>query len=197
MNRLLFLGLIVALTAGAPLLAAGGDVGEPAPDFRLSDTWGKKHSLSDYRGKVVVLEWINPGCPFSMRHIESRTMIDLAASGEDLIWLAINSTSEDHKDFLDARSHHALNQAHDITYPVLLDPSGKTGHAYHAKTTPHMFVIDEEGVVIYNGAIDDDAYGKKRNGKNYVAMALEAHAEGKAPDPATTKPYGCSVKYQK
>jgi len=192
----------VALAACAAILAAACDaaasatVGDPAPGFTLQDLDGQAHSLSDYRGKVVVLEWINPKCPFSARHAREKTMINLAHK-YDVVWLAVNSTSPQSQDAMSAAAHRAYDQEHGIDYPVLVDPTGEVGKSYGAKTTPHMFVIDESGTLIYDGAIDDDPLARDRPDQrtNYVALALEAHAAGKPVDPATTKPYGCTVKY--
>ena len=175
--------------------AAETAVGAPAPDFSLTDLAGKVHRLADYRGRVVVLEWINPNCPFSRRHAEEGTMTRTAAAHSDVVWLAINSTAKDHRDFLTAEQHAKYDQEHGVNYPVLVDSDGKVGHAYGASTTPHMFVVDEQGKVIYRGAIDDDPYGKGKQRTNYVDGALAEHAAGKPVDPASTKSYGCSVKY--
>lgn len=185
---------LAALLAALPLSASVA-VGDAAPSFSLPDLRGEMHSLEDYRGKVVVLEWINPNCPFSARHAGSGTMTGLAKHHPDVVWLGVNSTAKGHQDHLTPREHLAYNAKHGIEYPVLVDESGAVGHDYAAKTTPHMIVIDEEGTVIYDGAIDDDPYGRADAPDNYVADALAAHAAGRAPDPATTKPYGCSVKY--
>lgn len=176
--------------------AADAKVGSAAPDFTLRDQAGTDHSLSAYRGRVVVLEWINPNCPFSRRHAEEGTMTRLAKANSEAVWLAINSTAQGHKDFLAPEQHAAFNGKHGITYPILYDTDGKVGRAYDARTTPHMIVVDEQGRIVYDGAIDDDAYGRKEQRTNYVAAALEAHAAGRAPDPAATQPYGCSVKYE-
>lgn len=192
-RRISLLAAIVAIVATGALLAAPRP-GETAPDFTLPDLDGEEHTLSDHRGKVVVLEWINPNCPFSVRHAEERTMISLADE-RDVVWLAVNSTAEGHKDYLEPAEHAEYNASKEIDYPVLYDTSGDVGRAYDAKTTPHMYVIDEEGTLIYVGAIDDDPYGREDAPTNYVADALDAHT-GRAPvEPATTKPYGCSVKY--
>lgn len=184
------------LTAGwACADASAATVGEPAPGFTLPDLEGGEHALSDYRGQVVVLEWINPNCPFSLRHAREKTMIELA--DRDVVFLAINSTNPDSRDFLKTSEHEAYNREHGIDYPVLYDRSGDVGRAYDAKTTPHMYVIDEEGTLVYQGAIDDDPPGRHTASEraNYVMATLESHAEGSPPDPATTKPYGCTVKY--
>jgi peroxiredoxin len=175
--------------------SAAARIGSAAPAFTLTDQTGKQHRLADYRGKVVVLEWINPNCPFSRRHAEEGTMTRLAKSNPEVVWLAINSTAGDHKDFLSPERHTAFNAEHQIAYPVLYDSDGKVGHSYGAKTTPHMIVIDETGKVVYDGAIDDDPYGRSDARTNYVQAALQAHGAGRAADPAATKPYGCTVKY--
>ena len=174
---------------------AGAKVGAEAPAFTLGDQTGKQHSLAGYRGKVVVLEWINPNCPFSRRHAEEGTMTRLASSEPDVVWLAVNSTAESSGDFLTPDRHAAWNAEHQIAYPVLYDRDGEVGQAYGAKTTPHMIVVDEAGKVVYNGAIDDDPHGRSDSRTNYVQAALAAHRAGRAADPAATRPYGCSVKY--
>jgi alkyl hydroperoxide reductase subunit AhpC len=121
-------------------------------------------------------------------------MVTTASAHPEAVWLAINSTHRGHRDYLDPAAHKAYDQQHGIAYPVLDDSSGVTGRAYGARTTPHMFVIDREGKVAYIGAIDDDPTGREAK-VNYVDAALTALAAGKTPDPSTTKPMGCSVKY--
>jgi hypothetical protein len=193
---LLSLTLLVVLSCTtAPASAAA--VGEKAPGFELVDLAGQKHALADYAGKTVVLEWINPNCPFSDRHAREKTMTDLAAEHGEVVWLAVNSTNPDHRDFLTKEQHAAWAGKNGIEYPILYDESGEVGHAYGAKTTPHMYIIDGGGTLLYNGAIDDDPPGRKAKGErdNYVEGGLVDLAGGGSPDPATTKPYGCSVKY--
>ena len=190
--------LVLALAVAVLLPAcarAESAVGAPAPDFTLADLDGKQHHLADYKGRVVVLEWINPNCPFSRRHAEEGTMTRTAAKHSEVVWLAINSTDKKHRDFLAPAQHADYDKQHGITYPVLADSDGKVGHAYGASTTPHIFVIDEQGKVIYRGAIDDDPYGKGKARNNYVDAALRAHEAGKPIEPASTTSYGCSVKY--
>src|ERR1044072_1406851 len=190
------LALAFALTALVPACArAESAVGAPAPDFTLTDLSGKQHHLADYRGRVVVLEWINPNCPFSRRHAEEGTMTRTAAAHSDVVWLPVNSTDKKHRDFLSAEQQASYDKEHGIAYPVLADSDGKVGHAYGASTTPHMFVIDEQGKVIRRGAIDDASYGRSKQRTNYVDAALTAHAAGKPVNPASTTSYGCSVKY--
>jgi peroxiredoxin len=195
--------LALALVATAATLSlacdasAAATVGESAPGLTLTDLAGKEHDLAAYRGKVVVLEWINPKCPFSERHAREKTMIDLAQGNAEVVWLAVNSTNPDSSDYLQPADHRAYNRKHGIDYPVLYDPSGEVGRAYDAKTTPHMYIIDEEGTLLYNGAIDDDPLAREKPAQrtNYVADGLGDHAQGTPVDPPTTKPYGCTVKY--
>ena len=187
--------LLLALTAAAAL--AAGAVGETAPAFQLKDLDGKTRSLADYKGKVVVLEWLNPNCPFSDRHAREKTMSSLAKKHGSVVWLGINSTSSGHQDFLQPAEHKAWAQKNGVNYAVLYDETGKVGKAYGAKTTPHMFIVDEQGKIAYNGAIDDDPSGRTAAAQrtNYVDGGLIAELAGKKADPAATKPYGCSVKY--
>ena len=185
----LCLSLLVSMTASASV-----NVGEAAPGFSLNDENGKAHALASYRGKVVVLEWTNPRCPFVVRHYKAATMKKLAETyaKNDVVWLAVNSSH-----FALADDTKAWAKKHGHTYHTLHDPSGKTGHAYGAATTPHMFVIDGGGVVRYAGAIDDDPWGEKDARTNYVEQSLTAMVAGGAPKISSTDPYGCSVKYKK
>jgi peroxiredoxin len=197
--RITFLGLAVlslATLAAVPALAAGA-VGEKAPDFKLKGIDGKTYSLADFKGKTVVLEWVNPNCPFSDRHAKEKTMSELHKQHGEVVWLGINSTASGHQDFLKPAEHLAWSQKNGVNYPVLYDETGTVGHAYDAKTTPHMFIIDAEGKIAYNGAIDDDPSGRKGKAEraNYVDGGLTAELASKAIDPASTKPYGCSIKY--
>jgi len=188
--------LAAALLAATPALAAG-TVGDPAPAFSLQDLDGGSHSLADYQGKVVVLEWINPNCPFSDRHAREKTMTTLHHKYGDVVWLAINSTNPDSRDYLPPAKHAAWAEKRGIDYTILHDESGKVGKAFDAKSTPHMFIVDAAGVIAYNGAIDDDPPGRKpeQERTNYVDDGLGAELAGSAVSPTTTKPYGCSIKY--
>jgi hypothetical protein len=175
-------------------------VGALAPDFMLKDIYGKTFRLSDFKGKTVVLEWINVGCPFVKGHYNNGNMQRLQKkyTTEGVIWLTINSTRPDHpeaftadecqKIFADWKSMATAN---------LMDEERTVGHLYEAKTTPHMFIITSLGTIAYNGAIDDDRStdGGVNAKVNYVEEALEALKAGKAVSVVTTKPYGCSVKY--
>ena len=170
-------------------------VGKPAPAFTLKDSAGKDVSLSDFKGKVVVLEWMNPGCPVCRGKMEdgsvAKMMADSKAITPDVAFLFINSTAATANKPAESGEYLAKNK---ITAPALIDGDGMVGHMYGAKTTPHCYVIDSKGVLAYAGAIDDDA-GK--NSKNYVVNAIQALKDGKDVSPATTKPYGCGVKYGK
>ena len=189
--------LLLALTAGPAL--AGGAVGETAPAFSLKGVDGKTYSLADYKGKVVVLEWVNPNCPFSDRHAKEKTMSNLVKKhGKGgVVWLGINSTSASHSNFLKPAEHKAWAEKNGVNYAVLYDETGKVGKAYDAKTTPHLFIVDEQGKIAYNGAIDDDPSGRTAAAQrtNYVDGGLIAELANKKIDPAATKPYGCSIKY--
>ena len=186
--------LLVAVAAPA---LADGTVGAAAPGFTLKGLDGSEHSLADYAGKAVVLEWINPNCPFSNRHAEEKTMTTVAGKHQEVVWLGINSTNPDSRDYLTPAAHQKWAEKNGIHYAILTDPTGEVGHAYGARTTPHMFIIDEQGKIEYNGAIDDDPAGRKAMAQraNYVDGGLTEHEHSQAVDPATTKPYGCSVKY--
>lgn len=188
------LALAVSLVAtGALASSTGAEVGKAAPSFELKDESGKVHRLSDYKGKVVVLEWTNPECPFVKRHYVAKTMdtTNKSFAGKDVVWLAIDSTSHN-----TPQKSAAWKKEEGFSYPVLQDASGATGKAYGAKTTPHMFVIDGEGIVRYAGGIDDDPRGKVQKPNNHVQAAVTAVLAKKTPPAQSTKPYGCSVKYK-
>ena len=195
--RLAMACAILAMAAGCGTAEeAGGDTSEGAPAFTLADYDGRRVSLSDYDGKIVVLEWLNYECPFVKYHYETKnTMIELAEKykNNNVAWLAINST----KHATDERNRD-FAEKHKIPYPILDDRSGKTGRAYGAVTTPHMFIIDAGGSIVYNGAIDNAPLGKVKDGGepvNYVDKALSELIAEKKITTARTKPYGCTVKY--
>ncbi len=177
------------------------EIGKPAPDFQLADTNGVVHKLSDFKGKPVVLEWINHNCPFVVKHYSQGNMQGLQEkyTAKGVIWLSINSTNPSHKDFKDEAASNAATKEHNAKpTAVLLDKDGTVGKLYGAKTTPHMFVIDANGNVAYMGAIDSvkstDA-ADIEGATNYVAAALDALLDGKTVEISSTQPYGCSVKY--
>lgn len=173
--------------------AAAVEVGSKAPDFTLTNYDGNTVSLADYKGKIIVLEWFNYECPFVRYHYEkAKTMIELPDKYKDrgVVWLAINSTKH-----LTTEGNKEFAEKFKLGYPILDDRSGKVGHLYGARTTPHMFIIDAKGNIAYNGAIDNSPMGKEENVINYVDKALAELTAGKEVSTANTKPYGCSVKY--
>ncbi|GEL73820.1 thioredoxin family protein [Myxococcus virescens] len=180
------------LFVGAPALA-DAEVGKPAPTFTLKDESGKEHTLAQYKGKVVVLEWTNPECPFVQRHYKSDTMVTTLKGfdAKKVVWLAVDSTAHNTPE-----KSAAWKKEEGFPYPVLQDASGTVGKSYGAKTTPHMYVIDETGVVRYAGAIDDDPRGKSAKPANHVKTAVDAVVGGQQVPTSTTTPYGCSVKYK-
>jgi len=189
--------LAIPMTGAAANLAPGA----AAPTFELTDTDGNTHRLADYlgQGRIVVLEWFNPDCPFIVKHHQThRTMNETfaAVAYEGVIWLAINSSAPGKQGHGLQRNRRAVEE-YDISFPVLIDEDGAVGRSYGAKTTPHMFVITPDGKVAYNGAIDDDRSAGKLGETNHVAEALTSLLDGKPVKTASTKPYGCSVKYAK
>jgi peroxiredoxin len=192
--------IMLAFFIPAIITATPPEIGKPAPDFSLHDVNGKLVKLADFKGKIVVLEWINEGCPFVKGHYENGNMQSLQQkyTDEGVVWLTINSTRPDHPEAYDAaKSKEQLNawKAHS-TYN-LMDEDRTVGHLYEAKTTPHCFVIGADGILRYQGAIDDDRStdGGKNAKVNFVSQALTALLANKEIETTSTKPYGCSVKY--
>jgi peroxiredoxin len=173
---------------------AKAEIGKPAPSFELKDVEGKSHLLADNKGKVIVLSWYNPGCPFVVRHLKEGTFDGLRKQfPEDKVaFMLIDSTKS-----ATAADLKKSGEEYGLHVPVLLDPDGMVGHAYGAKTTPHVYVIDQHGKLAYSGAIDSDPTGTKVAGEvdHYAADAVKALLAGETVKAATTKPYGCSVKY--
>jgi len=197
-----------AAVAGLAILmgfsvAWGARVGEPGPDFAATDTNGRVHKLSEYRGQFVVLEWTNRGCPYTQKHYNSGNMQRLQRewTGKGVIWLTIISSAPGTQGYVTAPEENAyLKEVNAAPTAVLLDPTGAVGQLYDAKTTPHMFIINSEGTLIYNGAIDDrptTELADVNGAKNYVSVSLQQATSGKPVTDATTRPYGCSVKYRK
>lgn len=189
-------GLFAAAILGA------ATVGQPAPAFTLTDLDGKTHSLSDFKGKTVVLEWVNPECPFVVKHYEKSGNLPAtqkAAVEDGVVWLLINSAAPGKQgdyDVTAAKAWLEKNKAAATAY--LRDPDGKVGKAYDAKTTPHMYVINPQGILVYNGAIDSKRSANAKDiesAENYVKSALAALKAGEPVATATSQPYGCSVKY--
>jgi peroxiredoxin len=191
---------ILAVFACSSLYAL--DTNSEAPDFTLTSVDGKTVNLSDYKGKTVVLEWYNMGCPFVVKHYKNGDMQALQsdAIGKGVVWLTINSTNPNHKDFRPTDKAAAEVKEHKIaSTAMLVDSDGKVGKLYGAKTTPHMFVIDPSGKVVYQGAIDDasSVSANPKESKNYVRAALDEVLAGKPVTTSQTKQYGCGVKYGK
>lgn len=179
--------LLWTVASTAPALTAG----DKAPDFELADYEGKKHKLSEHKGKIVVLEWTSPACPFTLEHYERRTMIKTREKHKDkVVWLAIDSSHDVSEGAL-----YNWSKRWKIDWPILMDGSGATGRKYGATATPHMFVIDKEGVVRYHGAIDDDPTNSKKKIVNLVDEAVTALLADKPVKVPSTAAYGCGIKY--
>lgn len=176
-------------------------IGKPAPNFTAIDSNGKSHQLSDFKGKVVVLEWTNHECPFVRKHYESDNMqtTQRKAKDNDVIWLSIVSSAPGQQGHVDGTKANKLTTDRNaLPTAVLLDPEGTIGRLYNARTTPHMFVIAADGTLAYMGAIDSIPSSDKADvpkAENYVKAALEKVLKGEAITNATTQPYGCTVKY--
>ena len=190
------------LVRGAHLPARAARVGQPAPDFSLPDTGGKAVRLADFRGRFVVLEWTNPGCPFVRKHYESGNMgaTQKLARDQGVAWLAINSTETASGDYLEPpRLADWLKQHQGVPTAVLMDPEGTTGRAYDAKTTPHLYIVDPQGMLVYAGGIDSIASARVSDiekATNHVKAALADIAAKRPIAQAVTKPYGCTIKYK-
>jgi peroxiredoxin len=193
--------IIAVLMMGIATSAQAAEVGKPAPAFAAKDINGAEQSIAQYAGKIVVLEWNNPGCPFVKKHYESDNMQKLQQYAKDkgVVWFTINSGAEGkqgHMNAEQAKEYVSKVSAQPAAY--ILDREGKIGHLYEAKTTPHMFVIDASGNLAYNGAIDDKSSTDKddiKTAKNYVRVAIDSLLAGKKVETAQTQAYGCSVKY--
>ena len=202
MKRSILSPVLFALVLSlAPALASAARVGEPAPDFTGTASNGKTYHLADYRGNYVVLEWHNNGCPYVGKQYNSGNMQRLQKrwTGQGVVWFTILSSAPGKQGYLTAgEENDYLTRMQAAPTAALLDPSGEIGHLYDAKTSPHMFVINPQGVVIYDGAIDDKPTTDLADipgATNYVSLALEQAMAGKPVETATTRPYGCSVKY--
>jgi peroxiredoxin len=201
MKAKLLLITLTALGLGALQAAEAPRVGAPAPGFSLPDANGKTHSLGEFKGKYVVLEWFNPGCPFVQKHYKSENMQQLQKqfTGKGVVWLTIDSSAEGKQGYL--TSAEAKKQMTDWkmnSTALLLDPSGKVGHEYDATNTPHMYVIDPSGKLIYSGAIDNKPTANPddiKGATNYVQAALTEAMEGKPVETTNSRAYGCSIKY--
>ncbi len=200
MNRLIPICAAIVAAFAVPAAAEQAN-GQKATDFKLTDASGKTVQLSDYRGKTVVLEWNNPGCPFVQRHYESGNMqkTQAAAKAGGAVWLTINSGApgkQGHMDAMTAKKWVGEQKATPAHY--LLDPKGIVGKGYAAKTTPHIYIVDGQGTLRYQGGIDDKPAARIAeipSARNHVTAALGELKAGKPVSVAQTQPYGCSVKY--
>jgi hypothetical protein len=198
----IFIPLLCSLLAAAPVsVRAEARIGGKAADFSLPASDGKTYRLADNGGKFVVLEWFNVGCPFSRKHYEGGNMQSLQKiyTNKGVVWYSICSSAQGKQGYLTA-SEAAKNRRDDKVHSTatLLDPEGQVGRLYGAKTTPHLFIINPAGVLIYAGAIDDHNSADLADipqSKNYVAQALDEALAGKPISTPNTRPYGCSVKY--
>jgi peroxiredoxin len=188
------------IAPGAPARAAV-QTGMSAPDFTAKDSKGAQHTLAAYRGKTVILEWTNHECPYTVKHYATGNMqaLQAAATGSGAVWLTVVSSrpgEQGHVKATEADRLTATRRARPTA--VLLDPKGQLGRLYDARTTPHMFVIDGAGMLVYMGAIDDRPTASQssvKGARNYVREALDAVAAGRPVALPSTRPYGCSVKY--
>lgn len=188
-------GLFTAASAQA------ASVGQPAPDFTLTDTAGKAVKLSDFRGKPVVLEWNNPGCPFVRKHYNGNLQaLQKEFTGKGVIWLAINSTRDDSPDYLSpAQLARWMADKGAATSATLMDEDGKVGQAYSARVTPHMYIVNAQGALVYAGAIDSIPSAREADiakATNYVRQGLTELLAGQPLSTPTSQPYGCSIKYK-
>jgi len=201
MKKMFLSSTTAAFFALVSLGLAAPKVGEPAPGFSLTDLSGQTHSLADYKGKYVVLEWNNPDCPFVKKHYESGNMQKLQeeARAKGAVWLTINSSAPGKQGaYAPDKLAQLTKEKHAEPTAYLLDGDGKVGREYEAKTTPHMFVVNPEGKLIYEGGIDDKptpSQGDIPGANNYVRAALTESMAGKPVTTPTSRPYGCSVKY--
>jgi len=200
-HALLTAALFTSLALASASALANATVGQPAPAFSAVDTSGKTVSLADFKGRHVVLEWVNPGCPFVRKHYDSANMLfkDKGATDKGVVWLAINTTATDAGDYLKpAAMAEWMSKQRAAASATLMDSDGKVGRAYGARTTPHMYVINAKGTLVYAGAIDSKASANPADipsSTNHINVALAESLAGKPVSVASTRPYGCSVKY--
>jgi peroxiredoxin len=201
MNRLIIFSIVSIMMFTGLISASETEIGKPAPDFTLTDSNGNEHSLSDYEGKFIVLEWINFGCPFVKKHYKSGNMQKLQKTytGKDVVWLTICSSAPGKQGNLPPEEiNQELADYNTANTAYLIDESGEVGQLYGAKTTPHMYIINNEGVLVYAGGIDnikstdtDDI----EKAINYVKEGLDLLLDDKEIETSVSAPYGCSVKY--
>lgn len=192
---------LIGLALASPTVLAEATVGQPAPAFSAPGADGKTISLDSYRGKTVVLEWTNADCPFVKKHYESGNIPNLqaAAKQDGVVWLQVISSAPGKQGYVDGAAALKLNEYRGaVPAGIVLDPKGTIGKEYGAQTTPHLYIVDTKGTLVYKGGIDSIASSDKGDiakAENYVTSALGELKQGKAITQASTKPYGCSVKY--
>jgi len=197
-----FVSYLIVFAISVLTAHAGAVVGEQAPEFTLTGIDGNQYALEDYRGKYVVLEWINHDCPFVRKHYDTGNMQALQSTytDKDVVWLSICSSAPRTQGHYEPEEHQQiLSKKNAAPTALLLDESGDVGRAYGAKTTPHMYIIDPDGKLIYQGAIDDIPSTRSSDvpdAKNYVQLTLNASMNGKPIPRTSTRPYGCSIKYR-
>lgn len=202
LNRRTFTSsLVLPVLAVGMNLAHAATVGQAAPDFSALDALGKSYKLGDLKGKHVVLEWTNPGCPFVVKHYGGNMQaLQKEFTARGIVWLSVNSTSKEAYDYLLPVKLVAWKAEHKASASaILMDESGKIGQLYSAKTTPHMYIINPQGVLVYAGAIDSVPSARVddiKTATNYVRQGLNETLAGKPISVASTRAYGCSVKYK-
>jgi peroxiredoxin len=205
MRALLLYGAVAAMLFASTVPLEAGEkakVDHPAPEFTLEDAEGNSHTLSDYRGKYIVLEWVNFDCPFVRKHYGSGNMPQLQETytGEGVVWLSVCSSAPGKQGYFEGEDlEERIAEENAVPTAYLLDPEGTVGRAYGAKTTPHMYIIDPDGVLIYAGGIDDirsTDVDDISEATNYVKTTLDAAMAGEPVPVKTSRPYGCSVKYK-
>ena len=202
MTTVLGVAMLAVMAAMGPAMGKSSDeaakakLGEKAPAFTLKGMSGEEHSLKDFEGKIVVLEWINPDCPYVVAQYDKKrvqnAMKAVKEIDKDVVWLTINSTH-----YTDADQNKKWMKKYELKQDVLLDTEGKVGHMYGAKTTPHVYVIDAEGKLRYHGAFSDDGRGGRDEATNYAVQAVRQIKNGETVAPDHVKPWGCGVKYAK
>ena len=200
MNTIRFFGTLASTLLLSLSLAAEVSIGDTAPGFTLQTPSGETVSLADFQGQHVVLEWVNPGCPFVRKFYDVGAMqrFQKEAKGMGVVWLSINSTNPNHGDYLDPAASTQYYTSKEVASTWLMDPTGEVGRLYGATRTPHCFIIDPAGKVVYQGAIDDNRSANSADiagAKNYVMTSLQALASGGTVEDAETRPYGCTIKY--
>jgi len=204
-RRTLVVAVAAALAASLGLATPGmaaPAVGQNAPDFTLTDTAGKTVRLSDFKGKHVVLEWVNPGCPYVRKHYNSANMqgTQKETTAKGVVWLAINSTETASYDYMEPKKLASwMAEQKAAPTATLMDVEGTVGQAYGARTTPHMYIVNPQGTLIYAGGIDSIPSSRADDVKtavNYVKQGVSQALAGQPLSNPTTRPYGCSIKYK-